>query len=185
MKRKQYSAVPPYHTETSIHSSNQSSKSVAPKKISKESFFTKSEISDRNNSDEGEDWERHEALHDDVTAHGRTKERLFEEDMEIVWDKGSSGLVFYTDGNFWADLEGKDTDGLWADDWDVDMGIYEGHTGDKDANDYVSAMNSVDFEAGVDEGETIGHFEKHTKGFGSRIMKQQGWFSGKAWVNLK
>ena len=27
--------------------------------------------------------------------------------MEIVWDKGSSGLVFYTDGNYWADLEGK------------------------------------------------------------------------------
>ena len=27
--------------------------------------------------------------------------------MEVVWDKGSSGLVFYTDGNYWEELEGK------------------------------------------------------------------------------
>ena len=33
--------------------------------------------------------------------------RLFESDMEVVWDKGSSGLVFYTDGNYWEELEGK------------------------------------------------------------------------------
>lgn len=187
IKRKQYSAVPPYYINAKFPKSHStlSSKtaaqtnSSAQTKSSKEAFFTKSEIEDKNNSDDGEDWERHEALHDDVTAHGRTKERLFEEDMEIVWDKGSSGLVFYTDGNFWADMEGKDTDGLWADDWDVDMGIYEGQTGDKDANDYVSTMKSIDFKAGVEEEDTIGHFEKHTKGFGSKIMRQQGWWSGK------
>ena len=26
--------------------------------------------------------------------------------MEVVWDKGSSGLVFYTDANYWDELEG-------------------------------------------------------------------------------
>ena len=64
-----------------------------------------------------EEWERHEALHNDMEArradprHGHmdisqqpgTKERLFEEEMEVTWDKGSSGLVFYTDAQVWID----------------------------------------------------------------------------------
>ena len=37
---------------------------------------------------------------------GRTKERLFEEEMEVVWEKGGSGLVFYTDASHWHSLEG-------------------------------------------------------------------------------
>ena len=37
---------------------------------------------------------------------GRTKERLFEEEMEVVWEKGGSGLVFYTDASHWHNLEG-------------------------------------------------------------------------------
>jgi len=47
-------------------------------------------------SDGCEDWERHEALHNDVTSQERTKERLFEEEIELKWEKGGSGLVFYT-----------------------------------------------------------------------------------------
>lgn len=26
--------------------------------------------------------------------------------MEVVWDKGSSGLVFYTDANYWDQQDG-------------------------------------------------------------------------------
>ena len=33
---------------------------------------------------------------DDLNDQPGTKERLFEEKMEVTWDKGSSGLVFYT-----------------------------------------------------------------------------------------
>ena len=36
----------------------------------------------------------------------RTRERLFEEEMEVVWEKGGSGLVFYTDASFWKEQEG-------------------------------------------------------------------------------
>ena len=43
-----------------------------------------------------EEWERHEALHNDVTSQERSKERLFEEEIELKWEKGGSGLVFYT-----------------------------------------------------------------------------------------
>ena len=38
----------------------------------------------------GDDWAH------DLDIQPGTKERLFEEEMEVVWDKGSSGLVFYT-----------------------------------------------------------------------------------------
>ena len=46
--------------------------------------------------DTGEEWERHAAFHNDVTSQERTKERLFEEEIELKWEKGGSGLVFYT-----------------------------------------------------------------------------------------
>ena len=36
----------------------------------------------------------------------RTKERLFEEDLEVVWEKGGSGLVFYTDASHWDQQDG-------------------------------------------------------------------------------
>lgn len=56
--------------------------------------------------DRGEEWERHEALHNDVTRQERTTERLFEEEIELKWEKGGSGLVFYTDAQFWQEEEG-------------------------------------------------------------------------------
>ena len=79
---------------------------------------------EESDSDDLEDWERHEALHDDVDCQGRTKERLFENKIELKWEKGGSGLVFYTDAAYWDRLNG-DFDEQTADDWDVDMGIYE------------------------------------------------------------
>ena len=57
-------------------------------------------------NDSCEEWERHEALTDDAANVERNKERLFENEMEIVWEKGGSGLVFYTDAQFWDAKEG-------------------------------------------------------------------------------
>lgn len=56
--------------------------------------------------DRCEEWERHEALHEDVTSQERSKERLFEEEIELKWEKGGSGLVFYTDAQYWQEEEG-------------------------------------------------------------------------------
>lgn len=64
--------------------------------------------------DRGEEWERHEALHEDVTGQERTAERLFEEDIELKWEKGGSGLVFYTDAQFWQEEEGGEARHLSA-----------------------------------------------------------------------
>lgn len=46
--------------------------------------------------DDLEDWERHESLHDDVTKQDRTSPYFFENEIELKWEKGGSGLVFYT-----------------------------------------------------------------------------------------
>lgn len=53
-----------------------------------------------------EEWERHEALHDDPSGQERNKERLFENYIELKWEKGGSGLVFYTDAQYWQQEEG-------------------------------------------------------------------------------
>jgi hypothetical protein len=57
------------------------------------------EESDDEHEDFGDhlqEWERHEAFNDDVTKQDRTSPYFFEEEIELKWEKGGSGLVFYT-----------------------------------------------------------------------------------------
>ncbi|XP_004478821.1 G patch domain-containing protein 3 isoform X1 [Dasypus novemcinctus] len=132
--------------------------------------------------DRCEEWERHEALHEDVTRQERTTERLFEEEIELKWEKGGSGLVFYTDAQFWQEEEG-DFDEQTADDWDVDMSVYyDRDGGDKDARDSVQMRLEQRLRDGQEDGSVIqrqvGTFERHTKGIGRKVMEQQGWAEG-------
>ncbi|XP_058409316.1 G patch domain-containing protein 3 [Diceros bicornis minor] len=132
--------------------------------------------------DQGEEWERHEALHEDVTGQERTTERLFEEEIELKWEKGGSGLVFYTDAQFWQEEEG-DFDEQTADDWDVDMSVYYNRGGgDKDARDSVQMRLERRLRDGQEDGcmieRQVGTFERHTKGIGRKVMEQQGWAEG-------
>lgn len=63
---------------------------------------------------------RHEALHDDVTEHERTKQAKFEQEMEVLWgmecciqrrgvqvtwEKGGPGLVWEMDKAKWDEME--------------------------------------------------------------------------------
>ncbi|XP_036888586.1 G patch domain-containing protein 3 isoform X2 [Sturnira hondurensis] len=132
--------------------------------------------------DRGEEWERHEALHEDVTGQERTAERLFEEEIELKWEKGGSGLVFYTDAQFWREEEG-DFDEQTADDWDVDMSVYyDRDGGDKDARDSVQMRLERRLRAGQEDCSVMEHqvgtFERHTKGIGRKVMERQGWAEG-------
>ncbi|XP_008584460.1 PREDICTED: G patch domain-containing protein 3 [Galeopterus variegatus] len=132
--------------------------------------------------DRGEEWERHEALHEDVTGQERTKERLFEEEIELKWEKGGPGLVFYTDAQFWQEEEG-DFDEQTADDWDVDMSVYyDRDGGDKDARDSVQMRLERRLRDGQEDGSVtecqVGTFERHTKGIGRKVMERQGWAEG-------
>ncbi|NWY59265.1 GPTC3 protein, partial [Chionis minor] len=133
-------------------------------------------------NDTCEEWERHEALHEDVTKQDRVEERLFEEEIELKWEKGGSGLVFYTDAQYWQEKNG-DFDEQTADDWDVDMSIYyDKDGGDKDARDSVQMWLEQRLRDGLEDGsvsgQQIGTFERYTKGFGRKVLEQQGWTEG-------
>lgn len=96
-----------------------------------------------------EEWERYEAYHDDVTSQDRTKERLYEKEIELVWEKGGPGLVFYTDAQYWREQEG-DFDEQTADEWDVDLSVYyEKGAGDRDALDSVGMVESNNLRSGA------------------------------------
>jgi len=172
--------------------------------------------------DTAEEWERHEALHNDVEARRNinnqvnstsyhagdgdleqqpgTKERLFEEEVELVWEKGGSGLNFYTDAQYWKTLEG-DFDEQTTDDWDVDMSVYyeEGGTGvhDKDATDALNMRRSEFRRRGQEQTSAFKKKINQTKGFkrqkpgkerdigdwsstgyGRRVMEAAGWKDG-------
>uniref|UniRef100_A0A3B1JVJ4 G patch domain containing 3 n=1 Tax=Astyanax mexicanus TaxID=7994 RepID=A0A3B1JVJ4_ASTMX len=149
-----------------------------------ESVFTAggAEISGPGRDDDRcEEWERHEALHEDVTSQERSKERLYEEEIELKWEKGGSGLVFYTDAQYWQEEEG-DFDEQTADDWDVDMSVYyDKDGGDMDSRDYVRMRYETRRRDGLEETSSqqkIGTFEKFTKGVGRRVMEKQGWREG-------
>uniref|UniRef100_A0A8V5H9J4 Uncharacterized protein n=1 Tax=Melopsittacus undulatus TaxID=13146 RepID=A0A8V5H9J4_MELUD len=133
-------------------------------------------------NDTCEEWERHEALYEDVTKQDRVEERLFEEEIELKWEKGGSGLVFYTDAQYWQEQNG-DFDEQTADDWDVDMSIYyDKDGGDKDARDSVQMRLEQRLRDGLEDGsvsrQQIGAFERYTKGFGRKVLEQQGWTEG-------
>ncbi|XP_071993127.1 G patch domain-containing protein 3 [Engystomops pustulosus] len=132
-------------------------------------------------NDTCEEWERHEALHEDVTSQERSKERLYEEEIELKWEKGGSGLVFYTDAQLWQEQEG-DFDEQTADDWDVDMSeYYEPGSGDKDAKDFLKMRQEKMRREGLDadrEKCVLGGFERYTKGVGRKLMERQGWTDG-------
>lgn len=125
----------------------------------------KSDSGPEDDDDTCEEWERHEALHDDVQANrtvGRqvnstsylaeggdyeqqpgTKQKPYEDEIELVWEKGGSGLNFYTDAQFWKSKEG-DFDEQTTDDWDVDMSVYyeKDTVHDKDAVDRYDMRRS-------------------------------------------
>ncbi|CAL8089483.1 unnamed protein product [Orchesella dallaii] len=159
--------------------------------------------------DRCEEWERHEALHDHRTTHGdvtsESKERLYESEIELQWEKGGPGLVWYTDAQFWDQQRGN-FDEKNTDDWDVDMeGYYEPGGGDKDFHDLMDIRRSQRIQKGletisvikagpssqkyrpqkikIDLGSTrkegnIGEFEKHTRGIGRKVMEKCGWKDG-------
>ncbi|GMS79835.1 hypothetical protein PENTCL1PPCAC_2010, partial [Pristionchus entomophagus] len=158
---------------------------------------------DHGDVDECEEWERHEALHDDVTEHERVKERKYEEEMEVTWEKGGPGLVWETDKNKWDEIEkGTDMDWMWTDDWDVDYSVYyEGKgAGDVDSRAAVEMREDEERRSGRlvdsvfrkkkgdgkrkrrrsegDERGGEGRVEKYTKGVGRKIMQSMGWSSG-------
>ena len=130
---KQYSSVEMDYGEGTSKNRNTATKKKNKNNVEKEIEANDSEEScsdsektesDAEDGGDTEEWDRYNALHDDVDNQSRPKERLFEEDLEVKWEKGGSGLVFYTDAYFWNEMKGKDFDEDTVDDWDVDYSVY-------------------------------------------------------------
>ncbi|GFV52970.1 g patch domain-containing protein 3 [Trichonephila clavipes] len=138
---------------------------------------------EKDSESEEEEWDRYEALHEDVSGQERNKERLFEEKIELKWEKGGSGLVFYTDAQYWDAKEG-DFDAKTSDDWDIDMRVYEGPAldSDKDMRDFVrmkleeKRRNGTETE--IDRRYDFAAFEKYSKGIGRKLLEAHGWKQG-------
>ena len=150
IKNRRYGSVPfNYSTQSeeetkSSHeprksSLNDNSNNMTNQRV-KSSSQSEPEDNTKKQEEEEEEWDRHEALHDDVTEQERNKERLYEEEMEVVWEKGGPGIVWYTDAQVWKEAEG-DFDEQTTDDWDVDYSVYfEDDGGDK----VSSPINYID-----------------------------------------
>ncbi|XP_065561217.1 G patch domain-containing protein 3-like isoform X2 [Artemia franciscana] len=120
---------------------------------STEKQYEDQEDSSSEDDDRGEEWDRHAADTNDVSSQERTKERLFEEEMEVVWEKGGSGLVFYTDAQYWDEKEGG-FDGKTADNFDLDMRVYyHKGGGDKDSRDLLDIRREAMLRHGRDASE--------------------------------
>ena len=88
--------------------------------------------------------------------------------MEVTWDKGSSGLVFYTDAQYWREVENHE-EAEDADDWDVDTSEYEvAGSGDKDAQDAASMRRSDSLRSAEIHESAF----KRSKGLGRGQTKQ-------------
>ena len=107
----------------------------------------------------------------DLEQQTGTKNITYEDEVELVWEKGGSGLNFYTDAAYWKAQEG-DFDEKTADDWDVDMSVYyEKEAGvrahDKDAVDSVDMRRAEFLHKGKHTDSVFGkrkHEEREPRG---------------------
>ncbi|KAF7255431.1 hypothetical protein EG68_08102 [Paragonimus skrjabini miyazakii] len=148
-----------------------------------------------------EEWERFEALHDDPykVERGDKCSLKYEDKIELVWEKGGSGLVFHTDERMWRKLDPLRKEELFDEpasfDWDVDMEPYEtptdlsvgptptGHWGSaRDTTDliHIQRVNeNIDFSSTTAcDSDVIYQQETLGKGYGLSIMKRMGWKPG-------
>ena len=68
--------------------------------------------------EEEEEWDRYAKVHDDPYKL-IPKERHYEQETEVVWEKGGPGLVWHMDLNYWEQFEEEAE--REVDDWDVDF----------------------------------------------------------------
>lgn len=72
----------------------------------------------------------------------------------MTWDKGSSGLVFYTDAQYWHSL--KSDEERNCDDWDVDMSIhYRDARPDLDSAQLLEMKEENDLRTGSSKQKSV------------------------------
>mmetsp|Transcript_9179 Transcript_9179/g.28421 ORF Transcript_9179/g.28421 Transcript_9179/m.28421 type:complete len:494 (-) Transcript_9179:83-1564(-) len=101
------------------------------------------------------------------------EERRFEKPLEVVWEKGGSGLVFYTDECFWSELEADERDADELESFtDLERAPVAALSPPRSSGD--DARRAL--EATLDW--PVGAFERHTRGIGSCLLRASGWEGG-------
>ncbi|KAM3175651.1 hypothetical protein ACTXT7_008091 [Hymenolepis weldensis] len=132
-----------------------------------------------------EEWDRFEVLHDDPYNVDRTANHSlkYENKIELKWEKGGSGLVHYTDEQFWRERESVRKDEFFNEpasfDWDVNMQHYSDDEGlvytgpggpDLDRKQIDDMLGNSDDDANKSK--------PYLSAYGERIMRNQGWRKG-------
>ncbi|ESO09134.1 hypothetical protein HELRODRAFT_169076 [Helobdella robusta] len=139
----------------------------------------------KNDDEEAEEWERYESIHEDPFKMV-PKEKHFEQEMEIVWEKGGPGIVWYTDINYWDQFE--ENDERETDDWDVNYSELEDDEYKTEKHDNLKEIEEMEpgfstFKPSQTKKKNknafeLGHFENFSKKFASKLMKKYGWKRG-------
>ncbi|CAH8440046.1 unnamed protein product [Schistosoma turkestanicum] len=147
-----------------------------------------------------EEWDRFEALHDDPynLDRGNKAQLKYESKIELVWEKGGSGLVFHTDQRTWEKLDPLRKEEIFDEpssfDWDIDMQPYETptgigtgpcpngfHGGDRDTAELIDINREKESIHIQDLAYNPCAFftnEVITKGYGEQLLKRMGWIPG-------
>ncbi|CAH8479686.1 unnamed protein product [Heterobilharzia americana] len=219
-KIRKYGAVPFIYDDSSVNSAQPNSSpdlqtdrpncNVTRRSVSikhnpsfKDTFGHISSVDfDDGDDDIPEEWDRFEALHDDPynLDRGNKAQLKYESKVELVWEKGGSGLVFHTDQRTWEKLDPLRKEEIFDEpssfDWDIDMQPYEaptaigsgptpnGFTGAErdtaeliDINREKESMDVQDLAYNVYAAFSN---EVITKGYGGRILERMGWTPGTA-----
>ncbi|CAH8457050.1 unnamed protein product [Schistosoma rodhaini] len=147
-----------------------------------------------------EEWDRFEALHDDPynLDKGNKAQLKYESKIELVWEKGGSGLVFHTDQRTWEKLDPLRKEEIFDEpssfDWDIDMQPYETPTGigtgpcpngfqggDRDTAELIDInreRESIHVQDLAHNPYALFTSEVVTKGYGGQLLKRMGWIPG-------
>eukprot|EP00741_Cyanophora_paradoxa_P014652 tig00020816_g14132.t1 len=129
---------------------------------------------------DAEEWERHESLNDmpekDIERSDRREadEYLYEEPTEVTWDKGSSGLVFYTDACKWDELVRGEKEDRERDDWDLDTRPFT----EPDASDNAFRYGYRPIHGIDDADEARDPLARVKAGAAGRMMARMRWREG-------
>ena len=121
----------------------------------------------------------HKLTEDNINFSAGTKERSYENEIELTWEKGGSGLVFHTDEATWKEFEsdGDIFNEEGFNQWDQDnSAFYDPHGGDKDAKDFVNMKRDELRRSGNVPEEKLR--DDLINSFGGKILKDQGWKDG-------
>ncbi|KAM7536059.1 hypothetical protein Aperf_G00000094090 [Anoplocephala perfoliata] len=131
-----------------------------------------------------EEWDRFESLHDDPYNVDRSANHSlkYESKIELKWEKGGSGLVFYTDEQFWRDRESVRKDEFFNEpasfDWDVNMQHYSDDEGLAFTGPGGPDLDRKQIAQMLGDSDSDSTSKPYSSAYGERIMRRQGWRKG-------